>query len=280
VITHSVVTSAAVAIAERRARRPGAGRYSGRSHTILQRGFLALRTSNALVFVTGFVEPVLFLIAFGYGVGGLIGTVTVEGVEVPYAAFVAPALLAASAMNGALFDSTFNVFFKMHHQRLYQAMMATSLGPLDVALGEIGWAMIRGAAYAVGFLAVITLFGLTTTWWALLLIPAAVLVAFAFAAVGMSLTSYMTSFQQLNWLNFWLLPLFLFSGTFYPITNYPEWMQTIIQALPLWQAIAMMRGIMFGVIDGALLAHVAYFVVIASIGLFATTRRLEALFLR
>ena len=279
-ITQAFVTSAAVAIAERRAGRPGAGVYAGRSHTVLQRGFLALRTSNALAFFTGFVEPVLFLVAFGYGVGGLVGTVTVDGVEVPYAAFIAPALLAASAMNGALFDSTFNVFFKMHHLRLYHAMMATSLGPLDVALGEIGWAMIRGAAYAVGFLTVITLFGLTTTWWALLLVPAAVLVAFAFAAIGMSLTSYMTSFQQLNWLNFWLLPIFLFSGTFYPITNYPEWLQAVIQVTPLWQAIAMMRGIMFGVIDAALLVHVAYFAVIAVIGLFATSRRLEALFLR
>lgn len=278
-IAQGVLASAAVAIAERRSGRPGAGRYAGRSRTVLQRGFLALRTSNALAFFTGFVEPVLFLVAFGYGVGGLIGTVTVEGVEVPYAAFVAPALLAASAMNGALFDATFNVFFKMHYLRLYQAMMATSLGPLDVALGEIGWAMIRGAAYAFGFLVVITLFGLATTWWSLLMIPAAVLVAFAFAAVGMSLTSYMTSFQQLNWLYFWLLPLFLFSGTFYPITNYPEWLQTVIQALPLWQAIAMMRGLMFGVIDAALLLHVAYFAVIAALGLIATTRRLEALFL-
>jgi lipooligosaccharide transport system permease protein len=279
-ITQSLVTSTAVAIAERRSGRPGAGRYAGRSRTILQRGFLALRTNNALAFFTGFVEPVLFLIAFGYGVGGLIGTVSVDGVEVSYAAFIAPALLAASAMNGALFDATFNVFFKMHYQRLYQAMMATSLGPLDVALGEIGWAMIRGAAYAVGFLVVISLFGLTATWWALLLVPAAVLVAFAFAALGMCVTSYLRSFQQLNWVNFWLLPLFLFSGTFYPITNYPEWLQTVIQVLPLWQAIAMMRGIMFGVIDAALLVHIMYFVVIATIGLIATTRRLEALFLR
>lgn len=279
-ITQAVVTSAAAAIAQRRAGRPGAGIYAYRPHSVLQRGFLALRTSNALVFLTGFVEPVIFLIAFGYGVGGMIGTVTVQGVEVPYAAFVAPALLAASAMNGALMDATFNVFFKMHYLRLYQAMMATSLGPLDVALGEIGWAMIRGASYAVGFTVVAALFGLITTWWALLAIPAAVLVAFAFASVGMALTSYMTSFQQLNWLNFWLLPLFLFSGTLFPITAYPDWLQAVIMATPLWQAIAMMRGIMFGVLDAALLVHVGYFVVIAAFGLYATTRRLEALFLR
>lgn len=277
-ITQSLTVAAA--IAEHRAHRAGASVYSARSHAVLTRNVWALKTSNALVFLTGFVEPVLFLVAFGYGVGGLVGTVTVDGEQVTYAAFIAPALLAASAMNGALMDSTFNVFFKMHYMRIYQTMMSTSLGPLDVALGEIGWSMVRGAAYAVGFLVVVTGFGLVSTPWAVLLVPAAVLVAFAFAAIGMTITSYMSSFQQLNWLNFVLLPMFLFSGTFFPITVYPEWLQAVIQALPLWQAIAMMRGLMFGVLDGGLLVHVLYFAVLAAIGLYVTTRRLDALFLR
>jgi lipooligosaccharide transport system permease protein len=183
-------------------------------------------------------------------------------------------------MTGALMDATFNVFFKMHFMRIYQTMMSTSLGPLDVALGEIGWAMLRGAAYAVGFTVVVALFGLITSWWALLMIPAAVLEAFAFASIGMTITSYMKSFHQLNWLNFWLLPIFLFSGTFYPITLYPEWLQTLIMVTPLWQAIAMMRSLAFGVFDAALLVHIAYFAVLAAVGLLVTTRRLDALFLR
>jgi lipooligosaccharide transport system permease protein len=279
-ITSAVAVTAAAAIAERRAHRPGAGVYAGRAHSILQRELLALRTSNALAFLTGFVEPVLFLVAFGYGVGGLVGTVSVAGQEVPYAAYIAPALLASSAMNGAIFDSTFNVFFKMHFMKVYQSMMSTSLGALDVALGQIGWAMIRGAAYAIGFVVVVALFGLITTWWALLAIPAAVLVAFAFASLGMTLTSYMKSFQQLNWITFALLPMFLFSGTFYPITIYPQWLQAVIMALPLWQAIAMIRSVMFGIFDIALLGHVAYFVVLTVVGLALTTRRLESLFQR
>lgn len=246
----------------------------------MMRNALALRTTNTLTFLTGFVEPVIYLIAFGYGVGGLIGTVTVAGEEVSYAAFIAPALLASSAMMGAIMDSTFNVFFKMHYMRIYQTMMSTSLGPLDVALGEIAWAMVRGATYAVGFTVVATLFGLLTSWWSLLMIPAAVLVAFAFASIGMTLTSYMKSFHQLNWLNFWLLPLLLFSGTFFPITLYPQWLQSIIMVTPLWQAIAMMRSLAFGIFDGALVVHVLYFVVFAAVGLVLTTRRLDALFLR
>jgi len=279
-ITQALATSTAAAIAERRAGRPGAAVYAGRARAPIMRNAYALRTTNALTFLTGFVEPVIFLVAFGYGVGALIGTVQVNGEEVPYAAYIAPALLASSAMTGALMDATFNVFFKMHFMRIYHTMMSTSLGPLDVALGEIGWAMIRGAAYAVGFTVVVSIAGLLTSWWALLMIPAAVLVAFAFAAIGMTITSYISSFHQLNWLNFWLLPLFLFSGTFYPITIYPDWVQAIIQVTPLWQAIAMMRGLAFGVMDLALLVHVAYFAVLAVIGLIVTTRRLDALFLR
>jgi lipooligosaccharide transport system permease protein len=279
-ITQAITVSAAAAIADRRAGRVGASVYSGRARAPIMRNAFALRTTNTLTFLTGFVEPVIFLIAFGYGVGGLIGTVEVGGVEVSYATFIAPALLASSAMSGALMDATFNVFFKMHYMRIYQTMMSTSLGPLDVALGEIGWAMLRGAAYAVGFTVVVAVFGLITSWWALLMIPAAVLVAFAFASIGMTLTSYMKSFHQLNWLNFWLLPMFLFSGTFYPITMYPQWLQSIIMATPLWQAIAMMRSLAFGIFDGALVIHVLYLVVLAGVGLVLTSKRLEVLFLR
>ena len=279
-ITQAIATSAAAAIAERHAGRPGASVYSGRAHAPIMRNAYALRTTNALAFLTGFVEPVIFLVAFGYGVGTLIGTVTINGEEVAYAAFIAPALLASSAMTGALMDSTFNVFFKMHFMKIYHTMLSTSLGPMDVAMGEIGWAMIRGAAYAVGFTVVVSIAGLLTSWWALLMIPAAVLVAFAFAAMGMTITSYISSFHQLNWLNFWMLPLFLFSGTFYPITIYPEWLQTVIMVTPLWQAIAMMRSLAFGVFDTALLVHVGYFAVLSIIGLLVTSRRLERLFLR
>jgi lipooligosaccharide transport system permease protein len=265
------------------ARRTFAGRAlkaGNQTGAVVRRDFMALRTTNALAFLTGFVEPVLFLLAFGYGVGGLIGTVEVNGEPIPYAAYIAPALLASSAMNGAIFDSTFNVFFKMHFMRIYEAMMSTSLSAFEVALGQIAWAMLRGGAYAVGFLVVVGLFGLITTPWALLAIPAAVLVAFAFASIGMAITSYMKTFQHLNWVTFALLPMFLFSGTFYPITVYPEWLQAIIVALPLWQAIAMTRGIMLGQLDWALLGHTAYFVVLVGLGLLFTTRRLEALFLR
>lgn len=279
-ITSALAVSAAVAIAERRSGRPDAGIRAGRARTLIERNALALRTSNALSFLTGFVEPVIFLLAFGYGVGALVGSITVDGVDLPYAVYVAPGLLAASAMNGAIFDSTFNVFFKMHYLRVYQAMTSTSLGPLDVALGEIGWAMIRGAAYAVGFLVVVWAFGLTVSWWALALIPVAMLIAFAFASVGMALTSHMSTFHQLNWLQFVMLPLFLFSGTFFPITAYPEWLQVLVSVTPLWQSVALSRDLFLGDVGPILIVHTGYLLAMAAVGLTVTTRRLDRLFLR
>jgi lipooligosaccharide transport system permease protein len=203
-----------------------------------------------------------------------------DGNPVSYAAFIAPALLASSAMNGAIYDSTWNVFFKMHFAKLYQGMLSTSLGPLDVALGEIAWALLRGLAYAIGFMAVVAPLGLVPSWWGVLAIPAALLVAFAFAAVGMGVTTFITGFQGMNWIQFFLLPMFLFSGTFFPISVYPEWLQSIVMALPLWQAIELIRSLTLGAVHWVLLWHVLYFAVIAVIGLVLTTRRLNDLFMK
>lgn len=276
-----MVFASAVEIAQRRSGRAGARIYSGRPWALVLRNFMALKTSNALVFFSGFVEPIFFLLAFGFGLGNFVGDVgDAGGPQVSYAAYIAPALLATSAMNGALADATWNVFFKMHFGKFYNAVMATSLGALDTALGEIGWAVIRGAAYAVGFVAVITPLGLMPSHWGYLAIPAAALVAFGFAAVGMALTSYAESMQQLNWVSFWLLPMFLFSGAFFPLDGYPWAAQQVIHALPLWQAIAMLRALMYGQLDVALLGHVAYFVVFVLVGVAFTTKRLNALFLR
>lgn len=271
----------AIAIAERRNGKLGAEYYSGRSTVMLERGLLALKSSTWVIVLSGFVEPVFYLLAFGFGLGALIGGVEDgNGNPVSYAAYIAPALLATSAMNGAIYDSTWNVFFKMHFAKLYQSMLSTSLGTLDVALGEISWALLRGAAYAVGFMVVVTPMGLIPSWWGLLAIPGAVLIAFGFASVGMGLTSYMKSFQQMNWINFFLLPMFLFSGTFYPLSIYPQWIQAIIQALPLWQAISLERALTLGTLDWSTLLHVLYFVVMIVAGLFFTTKRLSALFLK
>ncbi len=279
-ITQTLITQA-VAIAEKRAKRPGASVYSGRAMTMIERSLYAAKSSNWLIIISGFVEPVLYLMAFGFGIGQLIGDIQDgSGNPVSYAAYIAPALLATSAMNGALYDATWNVFFKMHFSKVYQVMLSSSLGPMDVALGEISWALIRGATYSVGFMAIAWPLGLVTSAWGLLAIPAATLIAFGFASIGMAITSYMKNFQQMNWVNFFLLPMFLFSGTFFPVSVYPEWIQVIVKALPLCQGVDLVRSLMLGIIDISVLGHIAYFVVMIVLGLSFTTVRLKALFMR
>ena len=250
--------------------------YAGNTRAVIHRGLLATRS----VF-SGFFEPVFYLLSLGIGFGALVGTVqTSTGAEVSYAAYIAPALLAVSAMNGAVYDSTWNVFFKLNYAKLYQGMLTTSLGPLDVALGEILLALLRGAMYAVGFMVVMQVLGLNLAWTALLALPAVLVIAFGFASVGMAITSYFKTFQQVEWVTFIMLPMFLFSATFYPISVYPEAIQWVIQALPLWHGVELIRGVTTGALSPMLWVHLGYFGVMIAVGIVVATRRLRALFLR
>src|SRR3954449_6368096 len=153
------LTGMAVASATR-ARPQGGG-----AGALIYRNFMQYRR-GWILFMTGFFEPVLFLFSIGIGVGAMVGGFTLNGEHIAYADFVAPAMLATAAMNGAILDSTFNVFFKLKYQKVYDAVLATPLGPADVARGEITWAVLRGSAYSVVFLLVMTAMGLVSSWWA------------------------------------------------------------------------------------------------------------------
>ena len=270
----------AVAIAQARVGKLGESVYSGRVLQLLERAFIAFKSSTWMIVASGFLEPVLYLLSFGYGIGKLLPSIQVGNETIKYAAFIAPALLATSAMNGAIYDSTMNVFFKLNHDRIYHGMLATSMGPMDVALGEIGWSLIRGFSYACAFMVVITPLGLVVSAWGLLAIPAAVLIAFGFASCGMAVTSYMKSFQQLEIVNMFLLPMFLFSGSFYPVSVFPQWLQFTVNLFPLSHAINLVRGLCLGHINMALLGHASYFLIMIAVGLFFTTKRLNALFMK
>ncbi|QAV28232.1 ABC transporter permease [Micrococcus luteus] len=262
-------------------RGPLAGAYSGNVRAVMERAFLSLKSNNWVVFFSGFFEPVLYLASLGLGLGALVGDVAgPDGTPVPYGMYLAPALLAVSAMNGAIYDSTWNVFFKLRYAKTYQTMLSTRLGPLDVALGEIAMALLRGLIYAVGFLIVMTVAGLVTSWTALLMIPGALLVALGFASLGMAVTSWMKTFQHMDWVQIVLMPMFLFSATFFPLAVYPEPIQWVIRVFPLWHAVEMMRALAVGVLSWATAGHVLYFVVMAGVGVWLAARRLGALFLR
>lgn len=250
-----------------------------RALRLVERNLLVYRHIWAIL-LSGFFEPVFYLFAARLGVGELVGTVEVGGRAVPYDAFLAPALLAASAMNGAVYESTMNVFDKLKYARTYDAVLATPVGPADVAVGEIAWCLLRGLIYAAGFVVVMLALGLVESWWGLLLLPAASLVGFAFAAVGMATTSFLRSWADFDLIQLALLLLFLFSATFYPLATYPPALQAVVRVTPLYQGVDLVRALTLGTVGLDALGHVAYLLAMGAAGLAVTARRLEHLLLR
>jgi lipooligosaccharide transport system permease protein len=244
---------------------------SRRAGRLLERNVMVYRRTWMVIF-SGFFEPVFYLFAIGVGIGDLVGDIRFNGETISYTAFAAPALLASSAMNGAVYESTMNIFFKLKEAKVYDAVLATPVGVTDVAVGEILWCLIRGAIYAVGFLVVMTAMGLIESWWG-------VLVGFAFAAVGMACTSYMRSWQDFDLVQTFVLPLFLFSATFYPLSTYPEGLQWVVRVTPLYQGVEIMRSLSLGIIGPDLVGHALYLLLMGLAGLAVTARRLGRLLL-
>jgi len=233
-----------------------------------------------LVFISGVAEPLFYLLSVGVGIGGLVGTVAGPGGQaVPYREFVAPGLLAVSALNGAMYDSTFNIYARMKFAKLYDAVLATPIGPGEVALGEVGWAVLRGALYAIAFMLVMLALGLLHTPWALLAIPGAVLISFAVASVGVACTTYMKSWQDFDYVLLVAVPLFLFSGTFYPLSVYPPAVADIVQWTPLYQGVVLLRDLVLGVPSPELLWRAGYLAALGAAGLTVAGRRLAKLLL-
>ena len=233
-----------------------------------------------LVLVSGLAEPLFYLLSLGIGLGQLVGTVIgPNGQHVTYTAFVGPALLATSSMNGAIYDSTFGVFFLLKYAKVYNAILATPMRAADVALGQIGWALIRGSLYAFAFMLVMLGMGLLQSYWAVLALPAAILTGFAFAAAGMAATTFMRSWQDFEFVMLVSLPMFLFSTTFYPLSVYPRALQVVVECTPLYQAITLIRGLTLGVVGPALLVPAAYLALMGMAGLLLAGRRVSRLLL-
>jgi lipooligosaccharide transport system permease protein len=252
---------------------------SGRARRLVERNLMVYRRTWLIIF-SGFFEPFFYLLSIGVGVGALVGHVVGPGGQaIDYRAFVAPALLASSAMNGAIYDSTMNVFFKLKYAKTYDAVLATPVGVGDVAVGEITWALLRGLLYSASFLVIMTALGDVKSWWAIFALPAAGLIGFGFAAVGMAFTSFMRSWQDFDFVQLAILPLFLFSTTFYPLSVYPRWLQLIVECTPLFHGVTLVRSLTTGVVGFRLLWDAAYLGAMGLIGLALASRRLERLLL-
>jgi lipooligosaccharide transport system permease protein len=243
---------------------------------VIERNVLAYRRMW-VVFVSGFAEPLLYLLSIGIGVGDLVGDLEAAGRTVPYETFVAPGLLATAAMNGAVFDMMFNFFFKYKYARTFDAMLATPLGTTDIALGEMGWALLRGTLYATVFLATMTALGLVESPWGVLCVPGAMLIGFAFAGAGMAATTWMRSFVDFDYVNLAIVPLFLFSATFFPLARYPAALEWLIRVTPLYHGVALERGLALGDVQWTLLVHAAYLAVMGVAGVRIAGNRLTRL---
>lgn len=245
---------------------------------LVLRNYLVYKDAWKL-FLTGFLEPVLYLLSIGVGVGQLIESFEFNGRTVPYAEFVAPAMLAASAFNGALLDSTFNVFFKLKFIKLYDQLLATPLTTGDIARSEILWGQLRGGSYSLAFLLVMVAMGLVDSWWAVLAFPAALLIGFAFSAVCMALTTYMTSWQDFDKVTLVQLPLFLFSATFFPVTAFDGWLRWVVECTPLYRGVVLCRELTTGALSWDSAISVVYLLVMGLVGLLVVRRRLDTLLL-
>ncbi len=246
-----------------------------RPQRMIERHIVAYRR-QWLILVSGFFEPLFYLLSMRAGLGSLIGTVSVAGKQVPYDAFVAPALMASSAMKGAIYDSTGNVLHRLKYARVYDAALATPMGPADVAAGEIGWALIRGQIYALGFLGVMAGLGLVHSWWCLTALPACALIGFCFASLGFAGTTFMRTWSDIDIVTTVTMPMFLFSATFFPTSAYGRW-AWIVQISPLYHGVALVRAANAGVWSEGVLGHVAVLTSLAVVGLAVAARRLDLL---
>lgn len=219
-----------------------------------------------------FFEPVFYLLGMGVGLGAYVAA----GGEFPggYGAYVSPGLVAASAMNGGIFETTYNIFVKLHFSRIYDAMVSTPLSFEDVALGEILWAVTRALLYGTCFLIITLFFGVPLTWRLSLAVAALPLIGFCFAAIGTAFTSLIDSIDWYTY--FWTLfvtPSFVFSGIFFPIEDrFPPMLLVLAQLTPLCRAVHLERGLIQGQWEGLLLDVVYLAVVGAGLAILAVRR--------
>jgi lipooligosaccharide transport system permease protein len=251
----------------------------GRASRVVERNVMAYRHGWVVV-ASGALEPLFYLLGVRVGIGRLVGTVPGPGGRVVgYISFVAPALLASSAMNGVMYDTTFNFFFKLRYSKTFDSMLVTPLGVNDVALGELSWALIRSSIQSVLFLLVMAAMGLLESAWAVLALPVAVLIGFGFGGLGLAVTTHITSWVDFDKIMLAVVPMFLFSATFYPLSSYAEPLRLVVQVTPLYHGVALLRSLCLGDVSTAAAGHAAYLAVMGTVGLAYASRRMKLLLL-
>lgn len=253
---------------------------AGRASRVVERNVMAYRHGWVIV-ASGALEPLFYLLGVRVGIGRLVGDLPGPGGRpVDYVAFVAPALLASSAMNGVTYDTTFNFFYKLRYAKTFDSMLVTPLSVNDIAMGELSWALIRSMIQSVLFILVMVGMGLMDSGWAVLALPAAMLIGVAFGGLGLAVTTHFTSWVDFDKIQVAVIPMFLFSATFYPLSSYAEPLRWVVQLTPLYHGVALMRALCLGQVGLSTPVHAAYLALMGAAGLAYASRRMRLLLLR
>ena len=240
------------------------------------------RTYRSSLF-TSFVSPVLFLTAMGLGLGSYVSNGAALG-GVPYLVFLAPGLLAATAMQTASFEATFPIIGGLIWNKVFHAMYATPISPRDVAFGNLAWIAARLTLVTTIFTLVIILFGAYLSPLVVFCVPAAVLTGMAFASPIAAFSATQNNPNRFATIfRFGITPLFLFSGTFFPITSLPAALQALAWLTPLYHGVALTRSLSLGTIGDepvATVVHLVYLVTLAGVGAYLFTRTIERRLIR
>lgn len=243
--------------------------------SVVERNIIFFRRDLGIL-LAGFLEPIFWLVGIGIGLNSIVNDVEVAGELLSYREFVAPGLVAVAAMNGAAFDSTFNFFYKLHYLKLYDAMLATPLTLSNIVSGEVSWSVLRSTLYATVFLALTATLGLISSPLAILIIPVAALIGFCISAIGVFSTTFIRNWHDFDYLSLALQLLFLCSGTFFPITVYPDWGQALVNLTPLYHGVELCRHLALGTVGLVDLFHLGMLAgATVGFGLWAQ-KRLEA----
>lgn len=249
-----------------------------RVHAVFARNVDAARHPSYLwVMLSGVFEPAFYLASIGFGVGTLLDSVSFHGRTVDYLPYVAASMLAASVMNGALAEATFNFFTKLRMMRLHDATALTPVSPREVAGGEVLWSVAGGAVHSVPFLALMGALGLTSPTRLPLLFCACLLSSVAFSALGVAVASFLRGTEDFDRVNLVAFAMFIFSGTFVSPDTYPLHLDRVVTATPLWHAVALTRDLAFGATGWGDLAHAGYLLALAAVSFAVAGRRLEGL---
>ncbi len=236
----------------------GAGRISLRhAYRVWLREISVYRNFWKTILLSTALDPIIYLTAMGIGLGRFVGNI--EGV--PYLVFIAPGLVASSAMMGATFETTWNTWMRIHEQRVYEAMMATPVNVEDVVAGELLWATTRSLIQSSIILLVLVVAGLVSGWGVLLIPAVAALTGFVFAIIGLS---YNSRIQHMDLLSFYftlfITPLFLFSGIFFPLTHLPDPVVWVANLTPLYHSVKVIRALAIGTVGTGTLLHLMWLV--------------------